>query len=126
MRAKVLMVGVALVALVVAGWALTAEAQKQDQQAQAAQVTLKVEGMTCGGCAASVKMAAKRVDGVNDANVSHEKGTAEITYDPKKTSPSAIAKAITENSGFKASVPKEGTSKPGNDSKPKKGGPSCC
>jgi copper chaperone len=69
-------------------------------------VTLKVEGMTCGGCAAAVKMAAEKVDGVKEAKVSHEKGTAEVVYDPDKTTPEAIAKAITEKSGFKASVPK--------------------
>jgi copper chaperone len=67
-------------------------------------VTLKVEGMTCGGCAAAVKMAAEKVDGVKEAKVSHEKGTAEVVYDPDKTTPEAIAKAITEKSGFKASV----------------------
>ena len=53
-----------------------------------------------------MKIAAKKVDGVKDANVSYKKGVAEITYDPTKTSPEAIAKAITEKSGFKAEVPK--------------------
>lgn len=69
-------------------------------------VTLTVEGMTCGGCAAAVKLAAEKVDGVKSAKVSYEKGTAEITYDPGKTNPEAIAKAITEHSGFKASAPR--------------------
>jgi copper chaperone CopZ len=54
-----------------------------------------------------VTIAAKRIDGVKDATVSFEKKTAEIRYDPTKTNPEAIAKAITEKTGFKASVPKK-------------------
>jgi hypothetical protein len=34
-------------------------------------------------------------------------GTAEVSYDPAKTSPDVIAKAVTENSGFKAEVLKK-------------------
>ena len=33
-----------------------------------------------------------------------ENGLAEVTYDPAKTTPEKIAKAITENSGFKAEL----------------------
>ena len=51
-----------------------------------------------------MKIAAKKVDGVKDATVSYKKGVAEVTYDPTKISPEAIAKAITARSGFKAEV----------------------
>ena len=74
------------------------------QTPEMAKCTLKVTGMTCGGCAAAVKSAAKKVNGVRDAQVSYEKGLAEITYDPSKTNPKAIAQGITERSGFKAQV----------------------
>lgn len=57
--------------------------------------------MTCGGCAAAVKRAAQEVEGVTEADVTYEDGLAEVTYDPAKTSPTAIAEAITEQSGFK-------------------------
>lgn len=109
MRMTLATVGVAVVALTLTGWGWTSDAQQQDENAQAGQVcTLKVSGMTCAGCAAAVKMAAQKVDGVKDAKVSYEKGTAEVTYDQTKTSPEKIAKAITENSGFRAEVPKKG------------------
>lgn len=65
---------------------------------------LKVTGMTCGGCESAVKLAAKRVDGVKTVIASAKSGTAEVSYDPSKTSPEAIAKAVTRNSGFKAEV----------------------
>jgi len=64
--------------------------------------TLKVSGMTCAGCEAAVKIAARSIDGVKDVKASYAKKNAEVTYDPSKTSPEAIAKVITDKSGFKA------------------------
>jgi copper chaperone len=75
----------------------------QNRQAEATKVcTVKVTGMTCGGCEAAVKMAAKQIDGVKSATASYEKGLAEVTYDPAKTTPHAIAKGIAEKTGYKA------------------------
>lgn len=68
------------------------------------QCTLKITGMTCGGCEGAVKLAAKRVDGVKSVTASAKSGTADVTYDTAKTSPEAIAKAVTKGSGFKAEV----------------------
>ena len=65
-------------------------------------VTLKVDGMVCGACANRVKAVAGRVDGVDDVAVSHARGTAQITYDAAKTTPTAIARAITDNAGFRS------------------------
>lgn len=79
----------------------------QTKDAQAAVCTLKVTGMTCGGCESAVKLAAKRVDGVKTVSASYKSGTAEVTYDASKTSPDAIAKAVTANSGFRAEVVKK-------------------
>ena len=39
-------------------------------------ITMKIEGMMCGHCEASVKKALEALDSVKSANVSHEKGTA--------------------------------------------------
>ncbi len=64
--------------------------------------TLRVTGMTCAGCEAAVAIAAKKIDGVRDVTVSYEKSAAEVTYDPAKTTPQAIAKVITDKTGFKA------------------------
>lgn len=50
-------------------------------------------------------LAAKRIDGVQDCKASYKKGTAEVTYDPSKTTPEAIARAISEATGFKATAP---------------------
>lgn len=68
--------------------------------------TIKVEGMACGACAARVEREARKIDGVTAAKVSQPKGTAEITYDPAKTSPEEIARLITKTTGFVAEAPR--------------------
>ncbi|WP_314922608.1 heavy metal translocating P-type ATPase [Mogibacterium diversum] len=40
--------------------------------------TMKIEGMMCGHCEATVKKALESIDGVNSAEVSHEAGTAVV------------------------------------------------
>lgn len=64
--------------------------------------TLKVKGMACSACASKVEQTALKLDGVTAAKVSQPNGTAEITYDAAKTNPAAIAKYISDKSGFKA------------------------
>lgn len=107
MRLMIAALGLVLVTLAGIGLAPIATAEVQDEAQKTASCTLQVTGMTCGGCAAAVKMAALKVDGVKDAKVSYEEKRADITYDPSKTNPEAIAKAVTEKSGFRASVPKK-------------------
>ena len=87
-----------------------AEGQKADQPATKV-CTLKVSGMTCAGCEAAVRMAARSIDGVKDVKASYAKHNAEVTYDPAKTTPDAIAKVITEKSGFKAELARGATQK---------------
>ena len=42
-------------------------------------ITMKIEGMMCGHCEARVKQTLEAIDGVEKADVSHEKGTAVVT-----------------------------------------------
>jgi copper chaperone CopZ len=89
------------------GLGSTAASQESDKPKTGDVCVLKVSGMACGACAATVEKAAMRIDGVTAAKVSQPKGTAEITYDPAKTTPDAIAKIISEKTGFQAEVPKK-------------------
>ena len=41
--------------------------------------TMKIEGMMCMHCEARVKKTLEAIDGVSEALVSHESGTAKIT-----------------------------------------------
>lgn len=85
---------------------LGAPAAAQTEKRAGDVCTLKVTGMACSACASKVEQTALKLDGVKAAKVDQPKGTAEITYDASKTTPEAIAKHITENSGFKAEAPK--------------------
>jgi len=64
--------------------------------------TIRVDGMTCAGCAVAVQMAAGKVDGVTSVEVNLEEKQAHVTFDPARTTPSAIARAIREGTGFAA------------------------
>jgi copper chaperone CopZ len=81
-------------------WAADVQAEKPATRV----CTLRVSGMTCAGCEAAVRMAARGVEGVTEAKASYAKASDEITYDPTKTTPQAIAKVITDKSGFKAEI----------------------
>lgn len=60
----------------------------------APEAVLAVDGMTCASCAVTVRTAATRVDGVYDARVDVDRGRARVHYDPTRTTPQAIAEAI--------------------------------
>jgi len=62
-------------------------------------VTLRVRGMTCGGCATSVEKALKSTDGVEDARVSFERGKAVIKYDDQKVTVDKL-RAVIQSTGF--------------------------
>lgn len=66
-------------------------------------VTLKVEGMTCGGCAAAVQSSLSRLNGVSEASVSFEEKTGTVKYDSSRLTPEQIIQAI-EKVGYKATV----------------------
>ena len=61
--------------------------------------TINIEGMMCGHCEASVKKALEAVDGVVNADVSHDKGTAVVTLE-KDVSDDVLTKAV-EDKDFK-------------------------
>ena len=92
---------IALVMSILTMVAVTVSAQETKQVC-----TLKVSGMACGACANTVEKAAKKIGCVKDAKVSQPDGSASITYDPAKTTPEAIAKAISAKTPFKAETTK--------------------
>lgn len=64
-------------------------------------VTIKVEGMKCEKCSASVTKALKATDGVQEAQVSSDKGEAVIKYDDQKLNETKLREVI-NSTGFKA------------------------
>ena len=64
-------------------------------------VTIKVEGMKCEKCSASVSKALKATEGVEDAQVNSAKGEAVIKYDDEKLNETKLREVI-NSTGFKA------------------------
>jgi copper chaperone len=62
-------------------------------------VTLKVNGMTCGGCVASVTRVLRILPGVGEVTVALETETARIAYDPQRAGLPEIKRAI-EDAGY--------------------------
>ena len=58
--------------------------------------TMNIEGMMCGHCEATVKKALEAVDGVAEAVVSHENGTAVVKLD-KSVDDSVLRKAVEDH-----------------------------
>lgn len=56
--------------------------------------TLKITGMTCGGCTSAVTRALVAVDGVHDVQVSLPKAEAVVQYDEQFTSQDKIKLAV--------------------------------
>jgi len=63
----------------------------------------KVEGMTCGGCEAGVRMKVKKLAGVEKVEASYETKRARVSYDPKIVTPQRIIAAI-KDLGYSAEL----------------------
>jgi len=70
-------------------------------------VTLPVEGMTCASCVARVERSAKKLAGVEVANVNLATETVRLTYDPSKVGLPEIAGAISD-AGYSLVTPEVG------------------
>lgn len=55
--------------------------EKNPKEETEMEKTMNIEGMMCGHCEATVKKALESLDGVTEAAVSHEQGTAVVTMD---------------------------------------------
>ncbi|HTS55590.1 MAG TPA: heavy-metal-associated domain-containing protein [Burkholderiales bacterium] len=67
-------------------------------------VTLKVNGMTCHGCARGVTRALQRVPGVVSAQVSLDNAQATVAFDPAQVTPAQL-KAAVDEAGYTAILP---------------------
>lgn len=63
------------------------------------ELTMKIEGMMCGHCEATVKKALEAIDGVSEAAVSHESGTAVVKL--TKNVDGEILKKAVEDKDYK-------------------------
>ena len=64
---------------------------------------INIDGMTCGGCVASVHTATADIEGLNTISIELADNLATVSFDDSKTSAEAIAAAI-DDAGFEATV----------------------
>lgn len=64
-------------------------------------VTLTIDGMTCGGCAESIRKVLSASTGVHSATVDWPNAAATIEYDGSQTDVAALIEVV-ENAGFDA------------------------
>ncbi|MGC7560965.1 heavy-metal-associated domain-containing protein [Pasteurella sp. PK-2025] len=62
-------------------------------------ITLKIEGMHCGGCVKTVERVLQALEGVQQVKVSLEKACADIQYDANHVSIHQLIDVV-ENAGF--------------------------
>lgn len=64
---------------------------------------LNIDGMTCGGCVASIYSATADIDGLLTMSIELTDNQAAISYDDSKTNAETIAAAI-EDAGFDVTI----------------------
>ena len=57
-------------------------------------LSFAVEGMSCGGCVASVKRVLEALPGVANVNVTLQPGRATADYDPARVTAEALREAV--------------------------------
>lgn len=72
--------------------------KKKSKEEHTVNKTMKIKGMMCGHCEATVKKALEAVEGVAEARVSHEQGTAIVTL--SKDVPDALLKQSVEDKDY--------------------------
>ena len=80
------------------GAAAMSDRKRQWKERKTMEKTLVVDGMMCQHCEKRVKKALENVDGVLEANVSHEKGTAVVTL--SKDVDNALLKKAVEDQDY--------------------------
>ncbi|MDZ7264542.1 MAG: cation transporter, partial [candidate division KSB1 bacterium] len=77
---------------------------KKQRQTVITEVTIPVQGMTCGSCEHHIETEVIRKAGVIEIKADHQKAIAHVKYDSSKISLDQLVAAINET-GYKASMP---------------------
>lgn len=86
---------------------LSRRAGRVHAPADAKTLTLKVSGMTCAACAASIKQAVEKVPGVYSASIDRDTGRATVLA-KDGTAPQAVLRAVSD-AGYKAEIEEGGS-----------------
>jgi mercuric ion binding protein len=93
-----------LVAVTIATLMTVAAAPSAAAEATTDTTTLRVEGMYCSGCEATVRSVLTGLDGVSEAQADNDTQTATVTYDPARVTPRQMVQAINNSTYYQASL----------------------
>lgn len=65
-------------------------------------VKINIQGMSCGHCAKTVTGLLRSVQGVEDVQVSLDGNSADVTFDPSRTSLKELTEAVNQSGIYKA------------------------
>ena len=100
-----MLIGIALVATGgVCDLPSLAAAQTEIASTDTTTVRLRIEGMTCGGCAISARALLRRMEGVETADVNYDEGIAVVTYDPSAVTPQEMIDALRETFHYTTTI----------------------
>ncbi len=66
-------------------------------------IRLPIEGMTCTSCVSRITRTVRKLDGVEAAKVNFGSDSADVIFDPARSSLSAIAEAV-RRAGYEARI----------------------
>jgi len=72
------------------------QALAAEESAASVTALFHVEGMTCSGCEAGVRLKIEKLHGVERVEASYEKRQARVTYNPRTVTPERIIKELKE------------------------------
>jgi len=81
------------------------QAAKTDAKPVVVEAKLRVEGMHCDDCEASIAKGVNQLAGIDSISANHEDSTAFVRFDSNKTNVAEISKAIEER-GFHVAAAK--------------------
>lgn len=84
--------------------ALAAGVTDRRDAAETRVVRLRIEGMTCGGCAISARIVLERLDGVEKADIDYEHALATVRYDDTRVTPEQMVDALKQKLNYAAVV----------------------
>ena len=101
---KIILGGTSIVLLFFAFYCAEKSDQSKKTEAIISEVTIPIQGMTCGSCEHHIETEVKRKEGIVEINADHEKASAYVKYDSSKISLDELVAAINET-GYKATKP---------------------
>jgi copper chaperone len=97
---------IAMLILIASACSPKKSANQAITSAEPVSVELSITGMSCMGCVETVRSSIAQMNGIDSVNVSLDKASAIVTFEPQVTDTASIRKAV-ELNGYKVTGTKK-------------------